>query len=135
VGSGCSSVHQAIAGTYVLPYVAEGYAPGLYAYVLQDFSVQFAAGIVFPCTGSDNLGRFGIGRCIPAIEPDDPYPAYFVATQDAAFGAPISLCDLQQSGSIQRTISIGKTPKSLGCASLLLNETYYCNGTVTISIP
>jgi hypothetical protein len=135
VGSGCSSVHQAIAGTYVIPYVAENSAPGRYDYTIQDISVQFNAGINFQCTGIVSGGRFGIERCIPAIEPDDPYPAYFVSSVDISFGARISLCDLQQSGSIQRTISIGKTPKSLGCASTLLNETYLCDATVTLSIP
>ena len=136
VESGCSSVHQAIAGTYVIPYVAENSAPARYDYTIQDFSVEFSAGINFQCTGILSIGgRFGIGRCIPAIEPDDPYPAYYVESVVGSFGARISLCDLQQSGSIQRTISIGKTPNSLGCASTLLNETYYCDGTVTLSIP
>ena len=135
VENGCSSVHQAIAGTYVIPYVAENSAPGRYDYTIQDFSVEFNAGINFQCTGTLSVqGRFGIERCISAIEPGDPYPAYKVASLEGSFGARISLCDLQQSGSITRTISIGKTPHSLGCASLLLNETYYCDGTVTLSI-
>lgn len=135
VENGCSSVHQAIAGTYVIPYVAENSAPGRYDYTIQDLSVQFAAGINFQCTGTlSTAGRFEIERCIPAIEPGDPFPAYKVATLDGSFGARISLCDLQQSGSITRNFSIGKTPQSLGCTSTLLNETYYCDATVTVSI-
>ena len=133
MSSGCSPYHEAMAGTYVLPYVPEGYAPGIYAYVAQDASEGFSAGILLRCTSTSGAGTFGIERCIPEIEFGTT--SYQMAELNDVFEGRITLCDLQQSGSIQRTISIGQTLKSSGCVSTLINETIYCLGTVTISIP